>query len=204
MKNNLLDSATWFYNGPNDLCPAGQTTTTTRLAHYAWGCRKVRGAGLIIFRPRWKVQSRDLAVNLSTPQFTLNAILRSNCPFCRAQKSFSPSFFFSFFLAIRYFMSASTSSALKIASGTGLTDEVAAILSGPRESWAEQLDEALLEAIAGSHRPTVKVLLDGGAKLKFGSYAILLNRKNVGVFQELLDHGFDINTREFGGEPPLR
>ncbi|KAL6849661.1 hypothetical protein ACO1O0_009204 [Amphichorda felina] len=46
------------------------------------------------------------------------------------------------------------------------------------------------------------MLLSSGAKLQQGSFAILINKQDVGVFQELLDHSFDINTPAIVNEIP--
>ncbi|KPM40777.1 hypothetical protein AK830_g5790 [Neonectria ditissima] len=93
---------------------------------------------------------------------------------------------------------------------SGDVDRVEAILKeqaarqGTDDDWQKELDDCLYDAIASSRRLVVGALLAHGAKLTDGSFAVLLNRQDIGVFEELVNHGFDVNTRDYMGQPPLR
>ena len=92
---------------------------------------------------------------------------------------------------------------LRSACQIGDDSAVTAILRQPRHHWENQLQEGLFEALSNSNRTVIGLLLSKGAKLDMSCFMISINRANQGVFEELLDHGFDLNSTEFG-EPALR
>lgn len=93
---------------------------------------------------------------------------------------------------------------LRAACARGDLDEVETILKGPRDTWESELNDSVTQAISDSTQSILTLLLSKGAKLNSGGFFIALNKKNIETFQTLLDHGFDVNTREFMGEPALR
>jgi hypothetical protein len=67
----------------------------------------------------------------------------------------------------------------------------------PSHRYHDELKESLTLAIpAGSHA-TIKLLLDCGAKLEQASFHATVAREDTGVFQLLIDSGWDIDSTEF-------
>ena len=84
-----------------------------------------------------------------------------------------------------------------------------AIVSGDRKTlrrWLRQYPEpeyeakqdCLLITICKSSVETIKTMFSHGATLKDSSFSKAISREEPAVFQQLLDHGWDINTTEFG------
>lgn len=67
----------------------------------------------------------------------------------------------------------------------------------------EDLNDALKYPIVDKIHGLVALLLHHGAQVTEGVFRRGCNSKDFVVFQTLLDHGWDINSRPFG-EPALR
>jgi hypothetical protein len=70
------------------------------------------------------------------------------------------------------------------------------------EQWEQDLRDGLVKAARNNHHAVVAILLSHGAELS--ESAFIASTSRVAVFEEFLDHGFDINSTEFRGEPALR
>ena len=61
-----------------------------------------------------------------------------------------------------------------------------------------ELDECLESAMPGASIDIIRLLLQHGARLTILSFGKAIGRQDPAVFQLLLDHGWDINSTEFG------
>jgi hypothetical protein len=62
----------------------------------------------------------------------------------------------------------------------------------------EKLDECLKAAMPEASTDIIRLLLQRGAKLQMWSYGQAITRSEPEVFQLLMDHGWDIDSTEFG------
>lgn len=81
---------------------------------------------------------------------------------------------------------------------------MANILAQPREQWDIQLQQALAESVQSSQPEIVNLLLSKGAEIDYQIFIAAVSKSDIHVFDQLLRHGLDINSREFGGETALR
>lgn len=64
-----------------------------------------------------------------------------------------------------------------------------------------ELDRCLGSVMPAGSLDMIKVLLDHGSKLTVSSTHFAIARQDSALFQLLLDHGWDINSTEFGRSP---
>lgn len=74
--------------------------------------------------------------------------------------------------------------------------------ANPTPSQGE-LDGALERATWAGHIEPVRLLLSQGARLNRMSFIGVVRSRDPAMFEELLQHGWDINSTEFGS-PALR
>lgn len=82
-------------------------------------------------------------------------------------------------------------------------DKLVAILKSNHNIPQSELDSALTIAICEGPDDVITLLLSHGARITDGSFCGAAGRRDVKAFEAFLDHGWDINSLEFG-EPALR
>ena len=93
---------------------------------------------------------------------------------------------------------------LKSACRNGDVDQVQRLLENKRRKLRkDDRDEALGEATWHGHAAVIALLLGKGARLNQLSFHGAVEQKKPEVFQELLKHGWDINSTKFQ-DPALR
>lgn len=97
----------------------------------------------------------------------------------------------------------SPDSDLVTASADGKAEDVQVILNQSRDLWDFQLGDSLSEAVYRRDPQIVRLLLSNGAKLDASSFRHLLRMDNISVLEAFLEHGWDVNSTEFG-EPFIR
>ena len=70
------------------------------------------------------------------------------------------------------------------------------------ERWQQELQSGLFYAARYGHPEIVTLLLSHGVELHESAFIGSLS--HVSVFKVFVDHGFDMNSTEFMGEPPIR
>lgn len=74
--------------------------------------------------------------------------------------------------------------------------------SQPKPSQ-DELDTALGNATRAGHAKVTGLLLSQGARITRQAFRDAVYSRDTTIFQEFLDHGWDINSAEFG-DPALR
>jgi hypothetical protein len=67
----------------------------------------------------------------------------------------------------------------------------------PSHRYHDELKESLTLAMPSGSYATIKLLLDHGAKLEQASFHAATIREDTGIFQLLIDSGWDIDSTEF-------
>jgi hypothetical protein len=83
-------------------------------------------------------------------------------------------------------------------------EEVGNILQSGHALSQQELNSALLTAVSRAEQSdTVAKLLSHGAQITTGAIGFAARRGDVIAFRAFVDHGWDINSLEFG-QPTLR
>lgn len=97
-----------------------------------------------------------------------------------------------------------TSKILNTACSNGDLDKIQELLSSDWKPSQYELDKALQKATWGGHATITGLLLSNGARITDQAFMGACHNEDLPIFQEFLNHGWDINSTEFEGEPALR
>ena len=85
----------------------------------------------------------------------------------------------------------------------GDLDQLQELFSSKPKPSQDELDKALSVATWAGHAKVVGLLLSQRARITYSAFYGATSRENTAIFQEFLDHGWDINSTEFE-DPALR
>ena len=92
---------------------------------------------------------------------------------------------------------------LNTACSDGDVEKVQELLTGDWKPSQAELNDALYKATLKGHATIAAFLLSNGAHITQQTFLAATRNKDLPIFQEFLNHGWNINSTEFGG-PALR